>query len=51
MELTLRDYLAAHALALMSNPIDYPDAEKVAKFSYEVADAMLREREKPVQPL
>jgi hypothetical protein len=43
-ELELRDYFASQALALMANPDQYPEAEKVAEYAYKVADAMLRQR-------
>lgn len=42
----LRDYFAAHALALMASQNDYPDAARVAQEAYAVADAMMAERDK-----
>lgn len=63
-DMRLRDWFAAYAMnALLSDPGQHvkkkPDgsfpttsqkllAEKFAEFSYVIADAMLREREKPV---
>lgn len=53
MEMTLRDYFAAKAMqAMYGNNLhlkalgSHDVAEKVARISYEIADAMLAERNK-----
>jgi len=46
--LTLRDWFAGQALSGMLNEDCFtnPSAEDLAKWSYEIANAMLKEREK-----
>ncbi len=46
-EKSLRDYFAAQVLAKAA---ELTDAEKAAKVAYEIADAMLAERRKAVNP-
>ena len=43
--MTLRDYFAAGALANTYTQDDASRPDKVAKWAYEVADAMLKERQ------
>ena len=44
--MSLRDYFAAKAMeGHLSNPYTYNDPDIVAKSAYEVADAMLKQRE------
>lgn len=50
-EMTLRDYLAAKAMqASRSRNSGYVSWGDLAKDSYDIADAMLAERNKEVQP-
>ena len=48
--MTLRDYFAGQALSAMNSSFSYKGIErdlfKIAETAYEVADAMLKEREK-----
>jgi hypothetical protein len=44
-DMSLRDYIAVHAMqALLSQPVVRSDG-KIARFSYQLADAMIEERE------
>lgn len=45
--MTLRDYFAAKAMqgSVVSDGPEFPTPELIAKWSYAVADAMLRQRE------
>jgi hypothetical protein len=45
--MTLRDYFAAKAMAVLLHPVgDDPDEEHIAMMAYDMADAMLAERAK-----
>jgi hypothetical protein len=44
--MTLRDYFAGQSLAGFSGLLPISDAQIIARRSYEVAEAMLKEREK-----
>ena len=43
--MTLRDYFAAKAMPEIYQRVETGGFERVAKLSYEMADAMMRERE------
>ena len=43
--MTLRDWFAGQAMSQTFVPVGYPIGEEVAKVAYEIADAMLAERE------
>ena len=42
----LRDYFAAHALVIMSDYCEDVPAEPIAERAYQIADAMIAERDK-----
>jgi hypothetical protein len=44
--MTLRDFFACHALAILADPSYTGDATNTARTAYDVAEAMLAEREK-----
>jgi hypothetical protein len=44
--MTLRDYFAAKAMYGMLVGLEDPNKEALSRWSYEMADAMLKEREK-----
>lgn len=44
--MTLRDWFAGQALAMLSDPSFDPTTEIMAKYAYKVADAMLAHRAK-----
>ena len=43
--MTLRDYFAAKAMQGMMHDVSQPVGEVIARWAYEVADAMLKARE------
>jgi len=45
--MTLRDYFAAAAMQGMLADAEGESNDSIARYSYDLADAMIREREKP----